>query len=80
MRKVTETLTPKTGNREPQQNYCIGMVSNELPRVALNALRRQPHPQFLKWYKTFSWLFGSRDNSNPSMIHHGKQITRTLML
>ena len=22
-------------------------------------LRRQPHPQFLKWYKTFSWLFGS---------------------
>ena len=22
----------------------------------------QPHPQFLKWYKTFSWLFGSHDN------------------
>ena len=22
--------TPKTGNREPQQNYCIGTVSNEL--------------------------------------------------
>ena len=26
---VTETLTPKTGNREPQQNYRIGTVSNE---------------------------------------------------
>ena len=25
-------------------------------------LRAQPHPQFLKWYKTFSWLFGSHDN------------------
>ena len=24
--------------------------------------RAQPHPQFLKWYKTFSWLFGSHDN------------------
>ena len=23
-------------------------------------LRAQPHPQFLKWYKTFSWLFGSQ--------------------
>ena len=22
--------TPKTGNREPQQNYCHGTVSNEL--------------------------------------------------
>ena len=27
---VYETLTPKTGNREPQQNYRIGTVSNEL--------------------------------------------------
>ena len=26
----TETLTPKTGNREPQQNYRLGTVSNEL--------------------------------------------------
>ena len=25
-------------------------------------LRAQPHPQFLKWYKTFSYLFGSHDN------------------
>ena len=25
-------------------------------------LRCQPRPQFLKWYKTFSWLFGSHDN------------------
>ena len=26
----TETLTPKTGNSEPQQNYRLGTVSNEL--------------------------------------------------
>ena len=26
-------------------------------------LRRQSRPQFLKWHKTFSWLFGSHDNS-----------------
>ena len=53
---VTETLTPKTGNREPQQNYRLGTVSNEL-------LGAQPHPHFLKWYKTFNWLFGSHDNT-----------------
>ena len=27
-----------------------------------HVLRRQPRPQFLKWYKTLSWLFGSHDN------------------
>ena len=32
---VTEILTPKTGNREPQQNYRLGTVSNEL-LVGLN--------------------------------------------
>ena len=25
-------------------------------------LRAKPHSQFLKWSKTFSWLFGSHDN------------------
>ena len=25
-------------------------------------LRAQLHPQFLKWYNTFSWLFGSHDS------------------
>ena len=30
--KVTETLTPKTDNREPQQNYRLGTVSNNLLR------------------------------------------------
>ena len=28
--KRTETLTPKKGNREPQENYRLGKVSNEL--------------------------------------------------
>ena len=51
----------KTGNREPQQNYRLGTVSNKLLGLIL-VLRVQPHPQFLKWYKTLSWLFGSHDN------------------
>ena len=25
-------------------------------------LRAQTHSQFMKWYKTFIWLFGSHDN------------------
>ena len=54
----------KTSNREPQQNNRLGTVRNELlggGGLKL-ALRAQPHPPFLKWYKTFSWLFGSHDN------------------
>ena len=30
--KRTETLTPKTGNREPQENYRLGKVSNTVKR------------------------------------------------
>ena len=26
---VTETLTPNTGNRDPQQNYRLGTASNK---------------------------------------------------
>lgn len=29
--KCHETLTPETGNREPQKDYHTGTVSNELP-------------------------------------------------
>ena len=57
------TLTPKTGNREPQQNHRTGMASNEPlggGGGGKPALRAQP--QFLKWYKTFSWPPGSHDN------------------
>ena len=48
----------KTGNREPQQNYRLGTISNELRGGGglKHVLRGQPRPQFLKWYKTFSWL------------------------
>ena len=54
--KRHQTLPPKTGNREPQQNYRLGMsVMNYLGGLNL-VLRAQPHPQFLKWYKTPSWL------------------------
>ena len=30
LRNVTETLSPKTGNRKPEKNYCLETVSNEL--------------------------------------------------
>ena len=48
----------KTGNREPQQNYRIGTVSTKLLAGGglKVVLRAQPHPQFLKWYKTSSWF------------------------
>ena len=38
----------KTGNKEPQQNYRLGTVSNELLAGVKLVLRAQPHPQFLK--------------------------------
>ena len=46
----------KTGNGDPQENYRLGTLSR-----LIHVLRRQPRPQFLKWYKTFSWLSGSYD-------------------
>ena len=56
-------MTPKTGNRQQQQNYRLGTVSNELLGGGLKLiLREQPHPQILKWYKILSWLFGLHDN------------------
>ena len=30
--------------------------------LVILVIRVQPHPQFLKWYKKLSWLFGSHDN------------------
>ena len=43
----------------------FGMVSNELMNYwgLKQVLRGQPHPQSLKCKKTFSWIFGSYDNS-----------------
>ena len=62
-RKVKRHRNSDTQNR--QQNYRLGTVSNELlgegGGLKLD-LRAQPYPQFLKWYKTFSCLFGSHDN------------------
>ena len=56
----TETDT-KTSNRTNNNrttalersviNYWVGLKSR---------LRALPHPQFLKWFQTLSWLFGSR--------------------
>ena len=43
-------------------NYCGG--------------ESQSHPQFLKWFKTLSWLFGLHDNS--PMNPHGKQVNQGL--
>ena len=40
------------------ENVCIAFLY-----VLCIVLRAQPHPQFLKWYKTPSWLSGSHDNT-----------------
>ena len=61
--KRHRTLTSKTGNRGPHQIYRLGMVSYSYWGGGLKLLiRRQPRPQYLMWYNTFSWLFGSHDN------------------
>ena len=42
----------KAGNREPQQNYGLGTICNELlGRELKHVLQCQPRPQFPKWYK-----------------------------
>ena len=61
--KTVQKRSPKQENTEHQirsttlersvYKYYWGLKS---------ILRCQPRPQFLKWYKTFSWLFGSHDN------------------
>ena len=46
--------------------FIIIIIITALERSVMNywgltlVLRAQPHPQFLKWYKTFSWLFASK--------------------
>ena len=48
-------MTTEIGNREPQQNYRRGTVSNLL--LGHNLLFWvQPRPQFLKLNKAFMWL------------------------
>ena len=61
MVNVTETLTPKQAAENHNKTTALERsVMNywELEQV----LRAQAHLQFMKWYKTFSWLFGSHDN------------------
>ena len=50
MKRQRNTDT-KTGNRESQQNYRLGMVSNKLPGGGglKLVLRAQPRPQLLEW-------------------------------
>ena len=58
-------LVPRHRNSEQEtENHN---KTTALERSVMNywgikhVLRRQPRPQFLKWYKTFRWLFGSHD-------------------
>ena len=76
-RNVTETLTPKIGNKELLQNYLLGTVSNELlggggggVKLVLGA---QPHPQFLKWYKTHDKTTNSQ-NTLRTYGQHSEQL------
>ena len=41
-----------------------------------HVFRRQPRPQFLKWYKTFTWLFGSHDNASFWLLNCIKSYSR----
>ena len=52
----------KTGNREPQQNYRLGTVSNELLGGLNTSYGANLALSFGSGKKTFSWLFGSHDN------------------
>ena len=54
-RKVKRHRNSDTKNRrQAQQDYRLGTVSNGLLGGGLKlVLRAKPHPQFLKWYKTF---------------------------
>ena len=61
VKNVTETLTPK--HTTENHNKTTALERSVMNYWGLkHVLRRQPRPQFLKWYKTFSWLFGSHDN------------------
>ena len=64
--KTTTKLPPWNGTEMNYRGWGGG--GGGLTHV----LRCQPCPQFLKWYKTFSWLFGSHDNH--LIRHHGKQL------
>ena len=60
--KRHRTLTPKTGKRE-YHNRTTTLERSVMYYWGLkHVLRRQPYPQFLKWYKAFSWWFSSHDN------------------
>ena len=66
--------TPKV---KPQQNSDTENHSNTaLERSVMDywglkhVLRRQPRPQFLNWYETFSRLFGSHDDPSNSSMNH----------
>ena len=52
-KKATENHNRTTALERSVMNYWGGLKL---------VLRAQAHHQFLKWYKTFSWLFGSHDN------------------
>ena len=47
----TKTRQQRTTTELPHWNGQLKLV-----------LRAQSHPQFLKLYRTFSWLFGSHDD------------------
>ena len=61
MKTRNRSSESKTGNSEPQQNYRLERSVMKYWGLKL-VLSAQPHPQFLQWYKTFSWLFVSHDN------------------
>ena len=62
--KTNMKTSPKldTKNRRQKTTALERSVMNFLGGGLKLFFRAQPHPQFLKWYKTFSRLFSSHDN------------------
>ena len=53
----------KTGNREHNRTTALERSVMKYWGKGLKSILRAKHrPQFLEWYKTFSWLFGSHNN------------------
>ena len=68
---MSPNIDTKTGNREPQQNYRIATVSNELLGLK-HVLRRQPCPPVSELLQNIKLVVTNLSNS--PMKHHGKLI------
>ena len=62
-RKVKRNRNSDSKNRQQRTTTKLPPWNchKRITGALLLVLRAQPHPQFLKWYEPFSWLFCSHD-------------------